>query len=125
MNTLLQGLRSNPLLWLLAAVPAVFIGARVAPESHTILFVLAVLAIAVAFVLARKDFPANTVQELIVWLKANPGKATGGTSGAGSSGQLASILFQSQTDSRSFPIAAQPLRCRIWSAGRSMRAICG
>jgi tripartite-type tricarboxylate transporter receptor subunit TctC len=49
---------------------------------------------------ARKDFPANTVQDLIVWLKGNPGKATGGTSGAGSSGQLASVLFQSQTGTR-------------------------
>jgi len=45
MNRLLQGLRSNPLLWLLAAVPAAFIGERVAAESHTMLFVLAVLAI--------------------------------------------------------------------------------
>jgi hypothetical protein len=40
------------------------------------------------------------VQDLIVWLKDNLGKATGGTSGAGSSGQLASILFQSQTGTR-------------------------
>ena len=45
MNKLLQGLRSNPLLWLLAAVPAVFLGEHYAPESHTMLFVLAVLAI--------------------------------------------------------------------------------
>ena len=45
MNKILQGLRSNPLLWLLAAVPAVFIGEHLAPESHTTLFVLAVLAI--------------------------------------------------------------------------------
>jgi Ca2+:H+ antiporter len=39
------GLRSNPLLWLLAAVPAVFITEHLAPGSHTTLFVLAVLAI--------------------------------------------------------------------------------
>lgn len=45
MRTLLQGLRSNPLLWLLAAVPAVFLGAHLAPEAHTTLFVLAVVAI--------------------------------------------------------------------------------
>ena len=45
MNKILQGLRSNPLLWLLAAVPAVFLGEHFAPESHTTLFVLAVLAI--------------------------------------------------------------------------------
>src|SRR5262249_54900041 len=32
--------------------------------------------------------------------KANPDKATGGTSGAGSSGHLASILFQNQTGTR-------------------------
>ena len=45
MNKLLHGLRSNPLLWLLAAVPAVFLGEHYAPESHTMLFVIAVLAI--------------------------------------------------------------------------------
>ena len=33
MNRLLQALRSNPLLWLLAAVPAVFIGEHLAPAS--------------------------------------------------------------------------------------------
>jgi Ca2+:H+ antiporter len=45
MNRFLNTLRSNPLLWLLAAVPAVFIAEHLAPESHTTLFVLAVLAI--------------------------------------------------------------------------------
>jgi len=45
MNKILAGLRAKPLLWLLAAVPAVLIGERLAPESHTMLFVLAVLAI--------------------------------------------------------------------------------
>lgn len=45
MNKLLQSLRANPLLWLLAAVPAVFLGEHYAPESHTLLFVLTVVAI--------------------------------------------------------------------------------
>jgi len=45
MNRILQALRANPLLWLLAAVPAVFAAEHLAPESHTMLFVLAVLAI--------------------------------------------------------------------------------
>jgi Ca2+:H+ antiporter len=45
MNRVVQALRGNPLLWLLAAVPAVFVVARTSPESHTTLFVLAVLAI--------------------------------------------------------------------------------
>jgi Ca2+:H+ antiporter len=38
-------MREHPLFWLLAAVPAVFIAKQVAPESHTALFALAVLAI--------------------------------------------------------------------------------
>jgi Ca2+:H+ antiporter len=45
MNSLLQEIRRNPLLWLLAFVPAVFAAARLRPEAHTLLFVLSVLAI--------------------------------------------------------------------------------
>ncbi|MCC6333855.1 MAG: calcium/proton exchanger [Myxococcales bacterium] len=45
MGRLLQHLRHHPLLWLLAFVPAVFTAEALAPESHTLLFVLAVLAI--------------------------------------------------------------------------------
>jgi Ca2+:H+ antiporter len=45
MNELLKEIRHNPLLWLLAFVPAVFIAAKVRPESHTLLFVLSVFAI--------------------------------------------------------------------------------
>jgi Ca2+:H+ antiporter len=42
---LFEEIRHNPLLWLLAFVPAVLTGERLAPESHTLLFVLSVLAI--------------------------------------------------------------------------------
>jgi Ca2+:H+ antiporter len=45
MNPLLKEIRHNPLLWLLAFVPVVFIAERVAPEAKTLLFVLSVLAI--------------------------------------------------------------------------------
>ena len=45
MNALLNELRHNPLLWLLVFVPAVLVGHRLAPEAHTLLFVLSVLAI--------------------------------------------------------------------------------
>src|SRR6187402_593825 len=45
MNPLLREIRHNPLLWLLAFVPVVFVAAKLKPESHTLLFVLAVLAI--------------------------------------------------------------------------------
>ncbi len=45
MNLLLREIRHNPLLWLLAFVPAVFAVAKLKPEAHTLLFVLSVLAI--------------------------------------------------------------------------------
>jgi Ca2+:H+ antiporter len=45
MNPLLKEVRHNPLLWLLAFVPVVFAAAKLYPEAHTLLFVLAVLAI--------------------------------------------------------------------------------
>ena len=45
MTTLVQEVRHNPVLWLLAVVPAVFAAEAMAPEAHTLLFVLAVLAI--------------------------------------------------------------------------------
>ena len=45
MTLLLKEIRHNPVLWLLAFVPALFVARRLAPESHTLLFVLSVLAI--------------------------------------------------------------------------------
>jgi tripartite-type tricarboxylate transporter receptor subunit TctC len=51
-------------------------------------------------IVARKDLPANTLAELVAWLKANPDKASAGTTGVGSSGHLAGILFQTMTGTR-------------------------
>lgn len=45
MNIIARELRESPLLWLLVAVPAVFVVEHRAPGRHTALFVLAVLAI--------------------------------------------------------------------------------
>src|SRR5215510_12022917 len=45
MNLLLDEIRQTPLLWLLVCVPAVFAGEKLAPEAHTFLFLLSVLAI--------------------------------------------------------------------------------
>jgi Ca2+:H+ antiporter len=45
MTPLLKDIRDTRLLWMLIFVPAVLIAARVAPTAHTLLFVLAVLAI--------------------------------------------------------------------------------
>lgn len=48
-------------------------------------------------VTARKDFPANNMQELVAWLKQNPGKATKGTSGIGGPSHIAGVFLQQQT----------------------------
>jgi Ca2+:H+ antiporter len=45
MTRLLREIMHNPLLWLIAFVPALFVFKAIAPESHTVLFVLSVLAI--------------------------------------------------------------------------------
>lgn len=45
MGPLISEIRHSPLLWMLAFVPIVLIAARVEPDAHTLLFLLAVLAI--------------------------------------------------------------------------------
>src|SRR4029078_12975779 len=45
MQPLLGEIRNTPLLWMLVFVPIVLAADTVAPHSHTLLFVLAVLAI--------------------------------------------------------------------------------
>ena len=45
MNALLKEIRQTPLLWMLIFVPLVLVAARIVPAAHTLLFVLAVLAI--------------------------------------------------------------------------------
>jgi Ca2+:H+ antiporter len=45
MTALLNVLRHQPLLWLLVFVPALFVVEATQPESHTLLFVLSVLAV--------------------------------------------------------------------------------
>ena len=45
MNPLLQEIRHNPLLWLLAFVPVVFAAETLRPEASVLLFILSVLAI--------------------------------------------------------------------------------
>jgi Ca2+:H+ antiporter len=44
-NPLLKEVRRNPLLWLLAFVPIVFVAHQLKPQAHTLLFGLSVLAI--------------------------------------------------------------------------------
>jgi tripartite-type tricarboxylate transporter receptor subunit TctC len=46
------------------------------------------------FIDARKTMPANNLQELIAWLRANADKATMGTSGVGSPSHVAGVLME-------------------------------
>ena len=48
-------------------------------------------------IVAARSVPAKNIQELIAWLKANPGKAMVGTTGVGGASHLAGILFQNTT----------------------------
>ncbi len=58
---------------------------------------VALLAFSPLMLVGRKSLAANNVQELIAWLKANPGKATAGTVGVGSPSQVGAIYFQKLT----------------------------
>ena len=51
-------------------------------------------------IITKKTFPANDLKELIAWLKANPGKASAGTSGAGGGSHVNGVYFQNLTDTR-------------------------
>lgn len=51
-------------------------------------------------VVGRKGLPANTLRELIDWLKANPDQATAGTAGVGSPHHIFGVLFQKATGTR-------------------------
>jgi tripartite-type tricarboxylate transporter receptor subunit TctC len=61
---------------------------------------IALLAIAPQLIIARKDFPARDVKELVAWLKANPDKATAATVGAAGGAQVAGAYFQAATGTR-------------------------
>jgi tripartite-type tricarboxylate transporter receptor subunit TctC len=51
-------------------------------------------------VLVRKDFPANTVQELIAYAKANPGKVNYASQGIGTTSHMTAELFQKITHTK-------------------------
>jgi tripartite-type tricarboxylate transporter receptor subunit TctC len=61
---------------------------------------IALLANTPQIIIARKDFPASDVRELIAWLKANPDKAQAGTVGAAGGAQVAGLYFQKITGTR-------------------------
>lgn len=52
------------------------------------------------WIVGRKAFPANDLKELIAWLKANPDKATAGTTGASGGSNLCGIYLQNTIGTR-------------------------
>jgi tripartite-type tricarboxylate transporter receptor subunit TctC len=58
---------------------------------------IAELAYEPLMICVKNALPVHNLQELIAWLKANPGKASVGIPGAGSTGNLAGISFQNMT----------------------------
>jgi tripartite-type tricarboxylate transporter receptor subunit TctC len=61
---------------------------------------IALLANTPQMIIARKDFPASDVGELIAWLKTNPDKAQAATVGAAGGAQVAGLYFQKITGTR-------------------------
>jgi tripartite-type tricarboxylate transporter receptor subunit TctC len=58
---------------------------------------VALLASQPMLILGRRNLPAKNLLELIAWLKANPGRGTEGTSGAGSVAHVCGLLLQKMT----------------------------
>jgi tripartite-type tricarboxylate transporter receptor subunit TctC len=61
---------------------------------------IALLANTPQIIIARKDFPAADLRELIGWLKANPDKAQAATVGAAGGAQVAGMYFEQITGTR-------------------------
>jgi tripartite-type tricarboxylate transporter receptor subunit TctC len=61
---------------------------------------IALLTITPQLIIARKDFPAKDIKELVAWLKANPDQATAATVGAAGGAQVSSIYFQEKIGTR-------------------------
>lgn len=51
-------------------------------------------------IVAKQAMPASDLKELVAWLKANPGKASLGTTGSGGALHVAGVLFQRDTGTR-------------------------
>ena len=79
MRHLLKEIRHNPLLWMLALVPVLFVCQRLKPEAHTLLFVLSVCAIiplAALLSLATESVAAKTGDSVGGLLNATLGNLT-------------------------------------------------
>jgi tripartite-type tricarboxylate transporter receptor subunit TctC len=51
-------------------------------------------------IVARKSMEAQSLKELVAWLKANPDKASQGHAGIGSTAHIGGVMFQKETGTR-------------------------
>ena len=58
---------------------------------------VALIAMGTQLIVGRKSLEASNLKEMIAWLKANPGKATAGTAGAGTGAHVAGVFFKDKT----------------------------
>ncbi len=58
---------------------------------------VSVLSATPLIIVGKNALPAKTGQELIAWLKANPGKASAATVGAGSAAHICELYFERET----------------------------
>ncbi len=61
---------------------------------------ISVLSTGPLWIIGRNNLPAKDLSELIAWLKANPGKASGATIGPGSGAHMCLVYFQNMTGTR-------------------------
>jgi tripartite-type tricarboxylate transporter receptor subunit TctC len=66
-------------------------------DLHKDLEPVAYIATSPTWMVARKNFPAADMKEMIAWLKANPDKASAATVGTGSGSHLCGLYLQKNT----------------------------
>ncbi len=61
---------------------------------------VSLLTVSPVLVIAKSNFPANDLREMIAWLKANPDQASAATVGVGSAAHVSGAYFQKVTGTR-------------------------
>jgi tripartite-type tricarboxylate transporter receptor subunit TctC len=69
-------------------------------DLRTDLQPIAMLSTGAKLIVARNGMPATSLKELVAWLRANPGKASVGTGGVGTTDHLAGVIFENSTGTR-------------------------
>src|SRR5262244_3459937 len=58
---------------------------------------VSLLTVSPVLVIAKSNFPANDLKEMIAWLKANPDQASAATVGVGSAAHISGVYIQKAT----------------------------